>query len=61
MFQKGRVGAWLVITDATVDQDVVVRGLQQVGLDAEHELPALPLEIAAVRHPAAIFLQHLRC
>ena len=51
---EGTRRAWLVISDATVDQDVVVRGLQQVGLDAEHELPALPVEIAALGHPAAI-------
>ena len=52
--------AWLVISDTAVDQDVVVRRLHKVGLDAEHELSALPVEIASLGHPAAIFLQHLR-
>ena len=51
--------AWLVIADTAVDQNVVVRGLHQVGLDAEHELSALPVEIATLGHPVAIFLQHL--
>src|SRR5271165_4732542 len=53
--------ARLVIANTAVDQNVVMLGLQQIGLDAQHELPALPVEIATLGHPAAIFLQHLGC
>ena len=52
-------GAWLVVTDATIDQDGVVGGLHQIGLDAKHELAILAVEVAALGHPGPILLQHL--
>src|ERR1700758_781390 len=49
----------LVVADAAIDQNIMVRRLHQVGLDAQHQPSAFLVEITTFCHPSAIFLQHL--
>lgn len=52
----GKARVVLVVADAGVDQDGVVRGTQQVGLDREDQLARGRVEVGRL-HPAAIGFQ----
>ena len=51
--------AGLMVADTAVDQDVMMRGLDQIALDAQNQLPVHAIQIAAIGHPALVFRQHL--
>ena len=52
----GESGVVLVVADAGIDQDGMVRGAQQVGLDAEDQLAGDGIQVGGF-HPGAVGFQ----
>ncbi|MGY4232323.1 hypothetical protein ACVIIW_001270 [Bradyrhizobium sp. USDA 4449] len=52
------IGSRLVVADAAVDQDGVMRRLHDIGLEAEHQ-DVLLIQRACLPHPISVLGQHL--
>ena len=50
----------LVIADAGIDQDVVVRRLHDVGLVAQYDIPGVAV-VSARREPGEVLLERFLC
>ncbi|MBV37222.1 MAG: hypothetical protein CMM23_00910 [Rhodospirillaceae bacterium] len=57
MIKHGSARTRFVITDAGIDQDGVARGMQNIGLDVQHDLVGFGLDIARIQ-PISVGLNH---